>query len=406
VADKDVQIDIVVGAEGTVGAVKALDSVTAALTDIRGGGGRVTSTMRAIASAADRMGGRVAASAGSVEAAAKSLATLRNTAASLQEAYSAIAAANVGASPKQRLEMFGEDNVRALIASQEALSANAIKDYNEVANAAAETARLQRIETERVAAAIRSNELAALREVIQARSRLLEQGRNSRSNGFAAVQEQEYKNLLASMSPLEAAQRRLTDATANEARARAAATSAGASYAAAVRHYGKGSMEAAEAAIRHGAALQELARAMGATRTAQANLNTVTERAERGLRDMGVRVFPDTPRLEPEVSGMARFRVPYPPEFRRQMVELVRSGRTPEDLSREFEPTAQSIWNRVRQAERDGGARRGGGVTKPEREELTKLRRESHRLRQERDILAKAAAWFARERTPNGSSSS
>jgi len=287
VADKDVQIDIVVGAEGTVGAVKALDSVTAALTDIRGGGGRVTSTMRAIASAADRMGGRVAASAGSVEAAAKSLATLRNTAASLQEAYSAIAAANVGASPKQRLEMFGEDNVRALIASQEALSANAIKDYNEVANAAAETARLQRIETERVAAAIRSNELAALREVIQARSRLLEQGRNSRSNGFAAVQEQEYKNLLASMSPLEAAQRRLTDATANEARARAAATSAGASYAAAVRHYGKGSMEAAEAAIRHGAALQELARAMGATRTAQANLNTVTERAERGLRDMG-----------------------------------------------------------------------------------------------------------------------
>jgi len=103
---------------------------------------------------------------------------------------------------------------------------------------------------------------------------------------------------------------------------------------------------------------------------------------------------------------MARFRVPYPPEFRRQMVELVRSGRTPEDLSREFEPTAQSIWNRVRQAERDGGARRDGGVTKPEREELTKLRRENHRLRQERDILAKAAAWFARERTPNGSSSS
>jgi hypothetical protein len=42
---------------------------------------------------------------------------------------------------------------------------------------------------------------------------------------------------------------------------------------------------------------------------------------------------------------MPKFRVPYPPVFRRQMVELVRSGRTPEDLSREFEPTAQSIWN-------------------------------------------------------------
>ena len=53
---------------------------------------------------------------------------------------------------------------------------------------------------------------------------------------------------------------------------------------------------------------------------------------------------------------MPKFRVPYPPVFRRQMVELVRSGRTPEDLSREFEPTAQSIWNWVRQAERDGGA--------------------------------------------------
>lgn len=103
---------------------------------------------------------------------------------------------------------------------------------------------------------------------------------------------------------------------------------------------------------------------------------------------------------------MPRFRVPYPPEFRRQMVELVRSGRTPEDLSREFEPTAQSIWNWVRQAERDGVARKDGGVTSPESEDLAKLRRENHRLRQERDILAKAAAWFARERTPNGSSGS
>ena len=103
---------------------------------------------------------------------------------------------------------------------------------------------------------------------------------------------------------------------------------------------------------------------------------------------------------------MPKFRVPYPPEFRRQMVELVRSGRTPEDLAREFEPTAQSIWNWVRQAERDARGRRDGGVTSPEREELAKLRRENHRLRQERDILAKATAWFAREKVPNGSSGS
>jgi transposase len=114
----------------------------------------------------------------------------------------------------------------------------------------------------------------------------------------------------------------------------------------------------------------------------------------------------DPPRLETEVSEMPKFRVPYPPEFRRQMVELVRSGRTPEELAREFEPTAQSIWNWVRQAERDGVARKGGVVAPPEREELTKLRRENHRLRQERDILAKAAAWFARERPPSGSSNS
>src|SRR5215469_7575039 len=87
---------------------------------------------------------------------------------------------------------------------------------------------------------------------------------------------------------------------------------------------------------------------------------------------------------------------PYAPEFRRQMVDLVRSGRTPEALSREFEPTAQAIWNWVRQADRDDG-RRQDGATSAEREELTRLRRENRRLRQESDILAKAAAWFARE---------
>lgn len=115
----------------------------------------------------------------------------------------------------------------------------------------------------------------------------------------------------------------------------------------------------------------------------------------------------DTPILVAEVHEMPRFRSAYPPEFRRQMVELVRSGRTPEDLAREFEPTAQSILNWVRQADRDAG-RRTDGPTSAEREELTRLRRENQRLRQERDILAKAAAWFARESkvTPNGSTGS
>lgn len=93
---------------------------------------------------------------------------------------------------------------------------------------------------------------------------------------------------------------------------------------------------------------------------------------------------------------MPRSKPPYAPEFRQQMVELVRSGRTPEELSREFEPTAQTIHNWVRQADRDEG-RRQDGATSAEREELTRLRRENRRLKQEQEILKKAAAWFARE---------
>ena len=93
---------------------------------------------------------------------------------------------------------------------------------------------------------------------------------------------------------------------------------------------------------------------------------------------------------------MSKSRRAYPPEFRRQMVELVRAGRTPEELAREFEPTAQSIWNWVSQWERNAG-RGKGGLTTAEREELYRLRRENRQLRLEREILSKAAAWFARE---------
>ena len=93
---------------------------------------------------------------------------------------------------------------------------------------------------------------------------------------------------------------------------------------------------------------------------------------------------------------MPKSHAPYPPEFRRQMVELVRAGRTPEELSKEFEPSAQAIRNWVRQADRDEG-RREDGVTSAEREELQRLRRENKRLRTEREILSKATAWFARE---------
>lgn len=93
---------------------------------------------------------------------------------------------------------------------------------------------------------------------------------------------------------------------------------------------------------------------------------------------------------------MPKSRPPYPLEFRRQMVDLVRAGRTPEELGREFEPTAQSIRNWVQQADVDEG-RSSGGLTSLERTELQRLRRENRQLRLEREILAKATAWFARE---------
>ncbi len=104
---------------------------------------------------------------------------------------------------------------------------------------------------------------------------------------------------------------------------------------------------------------------------------------------------------------MSNTRPPYPREFRKQMVELVRSGRSPEELAREFEPSAQAIRNWVGRADRNEG-RRADGLTSVERDELRRLRRENRRLRQEREILAKAAAWFARETgsIPSGSSSS
>jgi transposase len=93
---------------------------------------------------------------------------------------------------------------------------------------------------------------------------------------------------------------------------------------------------------------------------------------------------------------MATTRPPYTPEFRRQIIELVRAGRSPDELAKEFEPTAQSIRNWVAQAERDAG-RREDGLSSSERDELSRLRRENRQLRQEREILSKAAAWFARE---------
>lgn len=105
---------------------------------------------------------------------------------------------------------------------------------------------------------------------------------------------------------------------------------------------------------------------------------------------------------------MPQSRPPYPAAFREQMIDLVRAGRTPEELAQEFEPSAQTIRNWVTQADRDSG-RRNDGPSSAEQEELRRLRREVERLREEREILSKAAAWFARETDsvpPKSSSSS
>jgi transposase len=82
---------------------------------------------------------------------------------------------------------------------------------------------------------------------------------------------------------------------------------------------------------------------------------------------------------------MGKTHVPYSPEFQRQMIDLVRAGRPPEDLARAFEPSAQAIRNWVAQADRNEGQREDG-VTSAEREELVRLRRENRQLRLERDI--------------------
>src|SRR5208283_5807958 len=93
---------------------------------------------------------------------------------------------------------------------------------------------------------------------------------------------------------------------------------------------------------------------------------------------------------------MPRTKPAYAPELRQRILDLARAGRSPASLAREFEPTETTIRNWVAQAARDAGVRTDG-LTTDERKELNELRREVRTLREERDILKKAAAWFAQE---------
>lgn len=87
---------------------------------------------------------------------------------------------------------------------------------------------------------------------------------------------------------------------------------------------------------------------------------------------------------------------PYPREFREEAIRLLRAGRQPEELGRELGVTGQTLRDWLKRADLDAGIRTDG-LTSDEREELRQLRRRVHRLEQEKEILKKAAAYFAQE---------
>jgi transposase len=96
------------------------------------------------------------------------------------------------------------------------------------------------------------------------------------------------------------------------------------------------------------------------------------------------------------VSFMPKTRPAYPDEFRREAVQMLRAGRTPRELAESLGVSEQTLrnWRRQDQVDRH---ERDDGITTDEREELARLRRENARLKQERDLLKRAAAFFARE---------
>ena len=93
---------------------------------------------------------------------------------------------------------------------------------------------------------------------------------------------------------------------------------------------------------------------------------------------------------------MPRGRTPYPPEFRAEAVRLVHeSGLSMRQVARDLDVSSESLRRWVIQADVDAGT--AEGLTSDERAELARLRRENRTLRTEREILRKAAAFFAKE---------
>jgi transposase len=125
----------------------------------------------------------------------------------------------------------------------------------------------------------------------------------------------------------------------------------------------------------------------------QAGEGWLRMKASHGVDPLSQTVLGEKGRRRPP---MPRTHPPYAPEYRRRIIELARTGRPIAQLAREFEASANAIRKWVKQSGLDEGLRRDG-LTTAEREELNRLRRENRVLREEREILSKAAAWFATE---------
>jgi transposase len=93
-----------------------------------------------------------------------------------------------------------------------------------------------------------------------------------------------------------------------------------------------------------------------------------------------------------------RRRRSFAPEFKAEIVELCQRGdRSVGQVAKDFDLTETAVREWVKQAQRDAGSRHDGGLTTAERKELTELRRENRRLREDVEILKRATAFFAKE---------
>jgi transposase len=102
--------------------------------------------------------------------------------------------------------------------------------------------------------------------------------------------------------------------------------------------------------------------------------------------------------METMERNKPRARRSFTPEFKAEIVELCQRGdRSIGQVARDFDLTETAVREWVRQAERDAGSRRDGGLTSAERQELAALRRENRRLREDVEILKRATSFFAKE---------